>query len=232
MERYRLGVSGCVVLLLVFGAIAPLTTGEATVRDSAPLPNQSAQQPADNATHVRNLTIEQLSLIDVTLTNTTIARLEIRNVTRDGESPTNRTMENVSARTLFVNNAVLLNVSLNNVTIRNDSVAEALLSSRPTANRSIDNSTFEKLTLEGVVVLENLTVRGAAIETVVVANATLPDVVGKTEPVRKQANTTPVLEIGSATIVKFRGAVLGDQTPTETTTTTATTRRANETTTV
>lgn len=231
MPRLRHGVSACVVLLLVFSMTTSLTAGGAPVQDSAPLPSQSTQQPSDNATQVQNLTIEQLSLLNVTLTNTTIETLKIVNVTRDGESLTNRTMENVSAKTLTVNNAVLLNVSLDNVTIRNDSLAKTLLGPRPTTNKSIGNATFEKLTFEGVVVLENLTVDGAKIGTVEVANATLPNAIGKTEPVQKQANRTPALEIGSATIVKFQGEVLGGQPPTDTTTPPETAEQVNETTT-
>lgn len=230
MTRLRHGVRVGLVLLLVFSMTTPLTMGRTPVQNSAPLPAQSTQQSSDNATQVGNLTIEQLALSNVTLTNTTIETLKIVNVTRDGESLTNRTMENVSAKTLTVKNAVLLNVSLDNVTIRNDSLAERLVGAVIPPNKSIGNATVEKLTLEGIVNLEDLTVHGVTIDSVEVANATLPNVIGKTEPVQKQANRTPALEVESATIVKFQGEVLGGRLQTKTTTPPATAQQANETT--
>lgn len=207
MNGHRFGVLACVGLLLVVGAVGPPSGG------AAPSADRPHQQSGDGATEVRNLTIEQLSLIDVTLTNASIRSLTIVEGRHGNESLTNRTVENVSARTVVVQNAVMLNVTFVNATIRDDSVAEMLLGGAAT-NESVENGTIGNLTLDGVVVVEDETVDGVAIESAVVTNATVPTLTGDPRPVRQGANRTPALEVANVTVDRFRRSQVGNVTTT------------------
>lgn len=209
MNRHRFGVFAFVALLLAVGAVGPLSGTAAPPTDGV-----DRQSGDDGATEVRNLTIEQLSLVDVTLRNASIGSLTIVEGRRGNETVTNRTVENVSARTVFVENAVLMNVTFVDATIRNDSVAEMLLGGAAT-NESIRNGTIGNLTLGGVVVVEDATVDGVAIDSAVVTNATLPTFSGDLAPVRQGANATPALEVGNVTVDRFgRSQVENVTTPT------------------
>lgn len=198
MEKYTLGAIALVAILLVSATAVPPAVGTENAREAGSVGDESVQENGQNATRVQNLTIDQLSLSNVTLSDTTIGTLELENVTRGNETISNRTMENLSADRVTVD-GILYNVTLKNVTIRDDSVAEALLPPRPSENESVTNGTFDNITLEGIVLVEDTTLDGVVLETVVGSNITITNLAEDVEPTNATVET-PVLEVESATI--------------------------------
>lgn len=174
-------VGVCVVVAFAaVGAAAAGGLAPATVGDDGGIENES-----ENETAAERLELQNLSAQDLTLRNVTVNRLVVNVTDADGEQR-NLVLEGASARRVHLDDASVPNATLRNATL-DESFAVAVIG-RPAQGDLPDFPTPPEAKP-----LQNTTVDGVLIDTLVVANGTVDGLSIENETDAGQASASPEL---------------------------------------
>lgn len=180
-------ISAAFVAMFVLFAGVPATVGVSAATDgtagSTPfaVQDQAQNQTAINLT---NVTIERLHLRNVRINTSQVENMTVPGSFSVGnDTSADRTFNNGTASRLFVLNATLRNVTFENLTIRNRTIARQLLgrSAVEIANGSQRQN----------VMIENATLNGTTIPTVVIDRVQINDAALRTVRIQEDAQFEP-----------------------------------------
>lgn len=167
IERLSVVLVAALVAVAALGGAAAVAPGHAAQADGA---NASGGNETRNVTDASNLTVRDLEFSNVTLRNVSANRLVV-NVTADGEAR-NVVLENATARRVTIENATVPNTTFENATL-NQSLLVALIGEpgrgelqdfpRPPEGKVVEDATVDGVVVETLVV-SNSSVDGLTIE--------------------------------------------------------------------